>query len=104
MEILRVKIAALDKDARGGVWVFRTVCFERVVLSSPGCLWPDRMDDHEKDPLIHRSEMMSKVVSLLTAYGATLENRDHGKNLIHKLLLEGRLSVEEIRFDSQSDN
>ena len=24
----------------GGVWVFRTVCFERVVLSSPGCLWP----------------------------------------------------------------
>ena len=58
----------------------------------------------EKDPLIHRSEMMNKVVSLLTAYGETLENTDHGKNLIHKLLLEGRLSVEEIRFDSQSDN
>ena len=33
---------------RGGVWVFRTVCFERVVLSSPGCLWPGRMDDHEE--------------------------------------------------------
>ena len=30
----------------GGVWVVRTVCFERVVLSSPGCLWPDRIDDH----------------------------------------------------------
>jgi len=58
----------------------------------------------EKGPLIHRTEMMKKVISLLTAYGATLENRDHGKNLIHKLLLEGRLSVEEIRFDSQSDN
>ena len=56
----------------------------------------------EKGPLIHRTEMMKKVISLLTAYGATLENRDHGKNLIHKLLLEGRLSVEEIRFDSQS--
>ena len=27
---------------------FRTVCFERVVLSSPGCLWPGRMDDHEE--------------------------------------------------------
>ena len=104
LEILRVKIAALGKDARGGVWVFRTVCFERVVLSSPGCLWPGRMDDHEKDPLFHRTEMMNKVVSLLTAYGAALENRDHGKNVIHKLLLEGRLSVEEIRFDSQSDN
>lgn len=34
--------------AAGGVWVFRTVCFERVVLSSPGCLWPGRMDDHEE--------------------------------------------------------
>ena len=34
--------------ADGGVWVFRTVCFERVVLSSPGCLWPGRMDDHEE--------------------------------------------------------
>ena len=56
----------------------------------------------EKDPLIHRSEMMNKVINLLTAYGATLENKDHGKNLIHKLLLEGRLSVQEIRFDSQS--
>lgn len=57
----------------------------------------------EKDPLIHRSEMMNKVVSLLTAYGATLENRDHGKNLIHKLLLEGRLKVQEINFPTQSD-
>ena len=57
----------------------------------------------EKDPLIHRSEMMNMVIRLLTAYGATVENTDHGKNLIHKLLLEGRLSVEEIKFDSRSD-
>ena len=35
-------------DIDGGVWVFRTVCCERVVLSSPGCLWPGRMDDHEE--------------------------------------------------------
>jgi len=32
----------------GGVWFFRSVCCERVVLSSPGCLWPGRMDDHEE--------------------------------------------------------
>ena len=32
----------------GGVWVFRTVCLERVVLSSPGRVWPGRMDDHEE--------------------------------------------------------
>lgn len=36
---------------------------------------------------------MRAVTKLLTTYGATLENKDHGKNLVHKLLLEGRLSV-----------
>ena len=57
----------------------------------------------ERDPLIHRGEMMDKVINLLTAYGTTLENKDHGKNLIHKLLLEGRLKVQEINFPTQSD-
>ena len=38
----------LVRKGHGGVWVFRTACFERVVLSSPGCLWPGRTDDHEE--------------------------------------------------------
>ena len=45
---LRVEVEVLDDARTGGVRVFRTVCFERVVLSSPGCLWPGRMDDHEE--------------------------------------------------------
>lgn len=40
-----------------------------------------------------RRDMMDKAIRLLTEYGETLDNKDHGKNLIHKLLLEGRLSV-----------
>lgn len=40
-----------------------------------------------------RKEMMNKTIKMLSAYGETLDNKDHGKNLIHKLLLEGRLSV-----------
>ena len=47
----RVVLLAKGRDLAGGfggVWVFWTVCFERVVLSSPGCLWPGRMDDHEE--------------------------------------------------------
>ena len=36
---------------------------------------------------------MQKAIRLLAAYGNTLDNKDHGKNLIHKLLIEGRLSV-----------
>lgn len=40
-----------------------------------------------------KKEAMSKAIALLTAYGATLDNKDHGTNLIHKLLIEGRLVV-----------
>ena len=40
-----------------------------------------------------KKEVMSKAIALLTAYGATLDNKDHGTNLIHKLLIEGRLVV-----------
>lgn len=40
-----------------------------------------------------RYEMMGKVIALLNAYGGTLDNKDHGKNLIHKLLIEGRLQI-----------
>ena len=38
-------------------------------------------------------EMFMRVTSLLSAYGETMENKDHGKNLVHKLILEGRLAV-----------
>lgn len=38
-------------------------------------------------------EMYEKVNHLISRYGETLDNKDHGKNLLHKLLLEGRLSV-----------
>ena len=37
-----------------------------------------------------------KVTKLMTAYGATLDNKDHGENLLHKMLLEGRLIIKQI--------
>ena len=40
-----------------------------------------------------RKDMMAKAIALLTTYGETLDNKDHGANLIHKLLKEGRLAV-----------
>jgi hypothetical protein len=43
-----------------------------------------------------RSDMNRKVAGLLSTYGSTLDNKDHGKNLMHKLLIEGRLSVKTI--------
>lgn len=38
--------------------------------------------------------MMGKAIKLLNSYGETLDNKDHGNNLIHKLLIEGRLSIQ----------
>lgn len=50
----------------------------------------------EKTPEEVRVETMCQVIKLLDAYGKTLDNKDHGKNLIHKLLIEGRLAVKEL--------
>lgn len=46
-----------------------------------------------------REDMMRKVTRLLVTYGNTMDNEDHGDNLIHKLLLEGRLMVLELPQD-----
>ena len=40
-----------------------------------------------------RSRLANSINNLLVAYGATMDNSDHGKNLMHKLLLEGRLII-----------
>ena len=40
--------------------------------------------------------MYDAVTRLLTTYGTTMDNKDHGKNLLHKLMLEGRISIREI--------
>jgi hypothetical protein len=37
--------------------------------------------------------MVNKVIELLNVYGTTMDNKDHGKNIAHKLMLEGRLSI-----------
>ncbi len=43
------------------------------------------------------TETSKSVSRLLTTYGQTMDNKDHGKNLMHKLILEGRLSVLELK-------
>lgn len=40
-----------------------------------------------------QEDMFEKVNRLITTYGQTLDNKDHGRNLMHKLLLENRLRV-----------
>lgn len=39
---------------------------------------------------------INKIVKLTKAYGNTLSNKDHRKNLLHKLKIENRLSIKEL--------
>lgn len=41
-------------------------------------------------------EQTDAIYALISAYGKTLNNSDQGKNLIHKLLLENRLKIQEV--------
>ena len=40
--------------------------------------------------------LSGRVFKLINEYGETLSNKDHGKNLLHKLLLEKRLRLREL--------
>ncbi|WP_203622003.1 AbiH family protein [Apilactobacillus nanyangensis] len=54
-------------------------------------------DDDENEKLLkdmNKLESQSiKVSKLINEYGLTLDNTDHGKNLLHKLLTQGRLQI-----------
>ncbi|WP_317912055.1 AbiH family protein [Carnobacterium maltaromaticum] len=50
----------------------------------------------EKNRASILNNQLTAVTSLLSIYGETMSNEDHGKNLIHKLLLENRIRITEI--------
>lgn len=51
-----------------------------------------------KDKNKIRGDVFNNIFQLLSDYGSTMDNKDHGNNLLHKLLLEGRISVQEIEL------
>lgn len=57
--------------------------------------------DEEKSYEI-KQDVFHKVTKLLIDYGSTMSNKDHGKNLLHKILLEGRLKVEVVALDNMN--
>lgn len=50
---------------------------------------------HSLDDSIEKQS--NRVSKLINKYGETLDNKDHAKNLLHKLLIENRLSIFEIK-------
>lgn len=43
-----------------------------------------------------RDVLIERIYKLLNLYGNTLDNKEHGKNLLHKLLLENRIKLNKI--------
>lgn len=52
--------------------------------------------DYKGDSILRRNEQLRESFKLLQDYGNTLTNKEHGKNLLHKLILENRLNIKEI--------
>lgn len=50
----------------------------------------------EEDRLGIKERFKQSVYKLIRRYGSTLTNKDHGKNMLHKLIIEGRIKVTEL--------
>lgn len=57
----------------------------------------DGQSDTEKQIIKSKRKQISKVYNLMEDYGKTMDNADHGKNLLHKLIMEGRLSIRRVK-------
>lgn len=57
----------------------------------------DGESDTEKQIIKSKRKQISKVYNLMEDYGKTMDNADHGKNLLHKLIMEGRLSIRRVK-------
>lgn len=44
-----------------------------------------------------QKEIANLAIKLLTSYSNSIENLEHRKNMIHKLLIEDRLKIKEIK-------
>lgn len=49
------------------------------------------------------TNQMEGVINLMKKYGHTMGNKNHGKNLLHKLSLEGRLKIQEVKIEYKDD-
>ncbi len=52
-------------------------------------------DLKKKEKIIQ--DTYDSVIKLLSSYGDTSDNKDKGKNLLHKLILENRIKIQELK-------
>lgn len=53
-------------------------------------------NDAKGNVVDERKNIVKRVTKLMKKYGETLDNKDHGNNLLHKLKLENRISIKKI--------
>ena len=46
-----------------------------------------------------KNDQLKSITKLLSKYGETMDNDNHGRNLMHKLLLENRVGIIEVNSD-----
>ena len=51
---------------------------------------------NDEEPDFEYKQLLARIARLINKYGETLDNKDHGKNLLNKLMLEGRIKVRKI--------
>lgn len=59
---------------------------------------PDDISDRE---IKSQQNMAHQVVTLIGKYGKSMDNHDHGENLLHKLILEGRLEIKLFKYETE---
>ena len=51
-------------------------------------------EEYQNNKHNYRIEMAKRLFDLIRTYGSTMNNKDNGRNLLHKMLLEGRIKME----------
>lgn len=73
------------------IFDFYEIYGSQVILKFFYYVWDNDRADEIK------AAQFTRIASLFQSYGETLDNKDHGKNMMHKLLLERRLQIIRIR-------
>lgn len=73
------------------IFDFYDIYNNNITLVFKYSFYGDKKNHHKQ-----KKEYLNNVTKLMEKYGKTFDNKMHGKNLLHKLLLENRIKIEEI--------
>lgn len=84
-------LSQADYSYYQSIFDFYDLYHSNIKLCFKYCVYDPKLNNQIK------SELSNRVIKLILDYGSTLDNKDHGKNLLHKLMLENRLIIELVK-------